>query len=285
MYFVRTFVKHSLYNIFNKLFGYFYYVGKLCKSHLWFNLPKLCCVTSCVTVLCSESRSKRINLSHCHCCNFAFELAGNSKSRLLTEKVLLIILGCGLGGIVPIVCCHTKYLACAFTIAACYNGRMNVYVIVFLKISVYSRTEFTSHPKHSVKCVCAHSQMRNRSQILHSMTLLLKRIIGRAIPEQHNIGGVNFHPLSVYGFYESTLNFYGTPQRRATFVAFSSILVDYHLQMLKCSTVIYFHKCHILRFSIRTYPTANGNGTSYCTVFNLAYIDMFHKKSFVLFYT
>jgi hypothetical protein len=84
-----------LYHIPRKL----HIVVKVGKCYFGLYHPELCCVTGGIGVLCTEGRTKGVDITKRHSIGFTLKLTGNGEVCTLTEEVLrkinLTVLGFG----------------------------------------------------------------------------------------------------------------------------------------------------------------------------------------------
>ena len=64
---LRSILQHIADDIFEHRLSHLHIVVKICECHLRLDHPKFCCMTSSVGILCTEGRSKCINVAECLC--------------------------------------------------------------------------------------------------------------------------------------------------------------------------------------------------------------------------
>ena len=86
-------------------------------------------MTCRVRILCTECRSKCINVAECLCISLSIQLATYGKACLLAKEILCVIYFAviSLRHIVHIQCSYLEHLTCALTVTCCDQWCVNIY--------------------------------------------------------------------------------------------------------------------------------------------------------------
>ena len=184
---------NGFYYMLYHILGNFNDIRQLRKCNLRFNMPEFRNMTRCIRVFRSEARSECVNLSECHSGNLSLELSRNGKPCGFAEKVVCIIL---LGTLVLVGIaygCYLEHLSGTFTVTARDKRSVYVYITSVLEVPVNCRSKNRTHAEYRVKSICTQTKVRHGTEIVKGMTLLLKRVVKRTIPQQNNIRYIDFN--------------------------------------------------------------------------------------------
>ena len=164
------------------------------EGDLWLDHPELSQVTWRIGVLCTEGRTKGVDLTQCRSSQFAFELTGNGERRHLSEEVVIVDDGTILVllEVVEILGGHLEHLACAFAVAGSDERRVEIIEAVLVEVLVNSNRHVVADAKDATKEVGAWTQMCLLAEEFHRVALLLQRIlIGIAVAKHLNSAGLD----------------------------------------------------------------------------------------------
>ena len=84
----RCVLKDITDHIFQHSFRKLHIILKICKCTLRLDHPELSCMTGCVGILCTESRSECVDVTKCLCISLTIQLAAYSKVGLFSKEIL-----------------------------------------------------------------------------------------------------------------------------------------------------------------------------------------------------
>ena len=121
IHFLRSILKYITDHIFEHFLCKIHVVIQICECTLRLDHPELSCMTCGIGILCSESRSKCINIAECLCIGLTIELSAYGKVCLFAEEVLAVIYGTILvqRRVLHIQCSYLEHLTCTLTVASC----------------------------------------------------------------------------------------------------------------------------------------------------------------------
>ena len=132
---LRSVLQHVADDIFQHSFCKFHSILNIRKCTLRLDHPELSRMTCCVRVLCTESRSKCVDIAECLCKCLTVELSAYCKVSLFSEKVLRIIYFSVLCHryVLRIQCCYLEHFSCTLTVTSCDQRCMYIYESSFLE--------------------------------------------------------------------------------------------------------------------------------------------------------
>ena len=142
----------------------------LCKDHVIFQIrecdlrldhPEFCCMTCCVGVLCTESRSECINVAECLCKGFAIELSTYGQVGLFSEEILAEIYAALLcfRDVVQIHSCYLKHFARTFAVTSGDQRSMHINEISLLEEFVDRISGQGTYTEHCLERIGSRTQM------------------------------------------------------------------------------------------------------------------------------
>ena len=213
------------------------------EGHLRLDHPELSSVALGVGVLRPESGAEGIHIAESHGKVLGVELAGHREVGVLAEEVLAEIHSTvlSLGDIVQIHSGHLEHLTGALTVAGGDDGGMDVDEATVLEEGVDRMGRHAAHPEHCGEQVGAGPQMGDGPQVLHTVALLLKGIIGGGSAFHRNGSCLHLQRLlGLGGQHQGT----GDDQGRAhvlsgdLLIIIQHIGVHHHLEVPETGTVV-----------------------------------------------
>ena len=204
-----------------------------------------------VGILGAEGRSECIDVAECHRVGLTIELAAYGQVGGLTEEILCII-----DGAVFLTRCildiqggHLEHLAGAFAVTARDDGGVNVNEVTLLEELVDRIGDQRTNAEYRLEGVGTGTQMRDRTQILHGVTLLLQRIIRGGRTFHENIAGLKFEGLlRIRCLHQFTLyDHCAAHVQLRNFIEIRQAVRQNDLQRLEKRTVIDHHEGEVLR--------------------------------------
>ena len=176
---VFTVIQCPLHTVLDKVLFKIHQLVFLDKCYLWFDHPKLCQVAWSIAVLCTEGRTKGIDLTECHSCQLALQLTRHGKTGLLAEEVVgvvdlaLIVFF----EVVEVFGCHLEHLSCTFTVRSGNDWSMEIEETVLVEVVMDCHCHIVTNAEYSTKGVGTRAQVRDCTQVLHAESFLLQWIL------------------------------------------------------------------------------------------------------------
>ena len=266
-------------DVFDHAFGQLDDVGQLGESHLGLEVPKLGQVARGVALFGAERRAEGVDFAHRHGGDFALQLAGHAKPRLLAEEIVGVILlfrlvggGEGMGG-------DTEDLARALAIATRDKRSVDIAEMTRLEEGVQRARQHRTHAEYGVEGIGAQAKLGNGAQILQGVAFLLQGIVQGALAQYDHLVGVDFHAALVsHGVHHLARHLDGDAQPQEGRDVGELRFVQHDLQMRQSRAVVEAQKRHILAVATAAHPAANVYRlpvVSFCQ--NVCYINVFHN--------
>ena len=167
------------------------------ESHFGLDHPELRRVAGRVGLLRAERRAESIDVPERERKGLDVKLSADCQVRGLSEKVLGIVDLAVLseGKLIEGKSRHLEHLAGAFRVTARDNGGVHVNKSSFHEERVNRISDQRAHAVRRRKGVGAGPQMRDRSEVLEAVALLLQRIIGRGSTFQFDLFNLHLEGL------------------------------------------------------------------------------------------
>ena len=223
----------------------------LCKDHVIFQIsecdlrldhPEFCCMTCCVGVLCTESRSECINVAECLCKGFAIELSTYGQVGLFSEEILAEIYAALLcfRDVVQIHGCYLKHFARTFAVTSGDQRSMHINEISLLEEFVDRISGQRTNSEYCLEGISSRTEMCDTSQIFKAVTFFLKWVIRCGSSFYHNFVCLDLKWLFCFRCRDQRTG----NDNGCSYIQFGNLckvfhfIVVYDLQCLKESTVM-----------------------------------------------
>ena len=152
---------------------------EIAERHLGLDHPELGCVTRREGILRAERRSERVDVVECQRKDLAFELSADGQVGHLAEEILAVVdlAVFRTRRIVEVERGDLEHLAGTFRVTARDQRGMHIDKPAVLEEAVDRMRDKRTHTEHSAERVAAGTQMRDLTQELHAVVLVLQRII------------------------------------------------------------------------------------------------------------
>ena len=153
-----------------------------------------------VAVLGTERGPEGVDVTQRQCTQLAFQLSRHGQVRVLAEEVLLEVHLAVLraGHVVQVKGSHIEHLAGTFRIRSGNQRSVQIEEAPVVEVFVDGESHGMAETEHAAEVVGARTQVRDVTQELHAVTLLLQRIllrIGSAVKLDRV--GLHLHGLSL----------------------------------------------------------------------------------------
>ena len=159
IYLLRCILKNVTDHIFQHSFCKLHSILNICKCTLRLDHPELSCMTCCIGVLCTESRSECVDIAECLCKCLTVELTAYCKVSLFSEEVLRIIYFSILCHryVLRIQCCYLEHFSCALTVTSCDQWCMHIDKISLLEEFMNRICTERTYTEYCLESVCSRS--------------------------------------------------------------------------------------------------------------------------------
>ena len=181
LHLVRAAFEHGVDDILHHRLHALEIVVQIGEGHLRLDHPELGGVALGVGDLGAEGGAEGVHIAEGHGKVFGVELTGDGQVGGLSEKVLAEIDAAGLlaGRVVGIQGGDTEHLSGALGVGAGDDGRVDIDKAAVLEEFMHRRGRDAAHAEGGGEEVGAGAQMLDRAQKLHTVALLLQRVIRR----------------------------------------------------------------------------------------------------------
>ena len=259
----RSIFHHVVYDVLYHRLRCIHIIVEVGKRHFRLYHPELRSMSCSVRVFRSECRSESIYVPECQCESFSLKLSAYSQACLFSEEVLAVVdlAFCILRQIIQIERSHLEHLACALTVAGSDYRSVHIYEVLILEELVDGIRHHRSHPEDRRESIAPRSEMRDLSQELHAVTLLLQRIVRIRTRLYNYLSRLDLKRLlCIRSEHKSARYLQSCRDRRLCYlfkiVEELSLVNDLH--RLEKSSVIQFYESEFVRASVRSHPAAHG---------------------------
>ena len=153
-------------------------------------------MTRCVTVLCTERRTKGVDGTQGCSAELTLKLARHGEVRLLAEEILIILYLAALCYTVKVERGDLEHLACTLSITGRDQRCVEIVEAMLMEILVDGDGHIMTDTEDGTESVGAQTHVRVLAHVLKGLALLLHRIIGRAETVDLNLLSLNLNGLT-----------------------------------------------------------------------------------------